>query len=140
MKGPKKTAIGLAMAAAAGIVIAQPALAQQVEAGDETLFAQTLSQGESVRAIAELKTALEQYPGDPAILINLGIAYAQAGASAEARESFEAALSNRDVVELETAEGDMTDSRRLARRALAMLERGKFRSQAASSTQFTLRD
>ena len=133
-------ALGAGIALASTTLFAQPALAQANPAGDESLAAETLSDGESVRAIALLKAALEKQPGDPALLINLGIAYAQAGSDAEARSSFEAALSSREVVELQTANGRDTDSRRLARRALAMLERGEFRTTESSSRQFTLRD
>ena len=85
-----------------------------------------------------LKAELEEHPGDPALLINLGIAYAQNGSTAEARKSFEAALASREVVELETANGTATDSRRLARRALAMLSRGEFRPSGAGSDRLTL--
>ena len=46
----------------------------------------------------------------------------------------------RDVIELETANGSTTDSRRLARHALAMLDRGEFRPARHTSEQFTLRD
>jgi hypothetical protein len=63
---------------------------------------------------------------DPARSINLGIAYARKGDDALARQLFEAARDSAERVELETAEGDWIDSRRLARQALAMLERGEF--------------
>ncbi len=76
---------------------------------------------------------------DPATLINLGIAHAQRGNEAAARTMFEAAMRAPVVVELETADGLVTDSRRLARRALRMLARGEFRSpqQAASQLSFS---
>ncbi len=131
---------GLALALVSSAAIAQPAMAQGQSSDDESLAAQTLSDGESVRAIAMLKTALEQEPNDPALLINLGIAYAQSGNDAEARASFEAAFANQDMMELETANGQETDSRRLARRALGMLERGEFRQNARETRQFTLRE
>jgi hypothetical protein len=38
------------------------------------------------------------------------------------------------VVELDTADGSATDSRRLARKALKMLERGEFRSRSEQLT------
>ena len=68
------------------------------------------------------------------------IAQAQRGNNAEARTLFEAAMRSREVVDLETANGSATDSRRLARLALAMLDRGEFRSEARTASQFTLRD
>lgn len=138
MTRPTLKPLSVALALAGAAVLSQPAFAQEAATGDEGLAAATLSEGESVRAIAMLKTALEEHPGDPAILINLGIAYAQAGSDAEARASFEAALASREVVELQTASGRDTDSRRLARRALGMLERGEFRPTASS--RFSLRE
>ncbi|MFA6219060.1 MAG: tetratricopeptide repeat protein [Erythrobacter sp.] len=63
---------------------------------------------------------------DPARLINRGIALARLGRYDEARADFEAAAAARESVELETAAGDWVDSRRLARRAIAMLEKGEF--------------
>ena len=43
-------------------------------------------------------------------------------------------------VELDTADGTATDSRRLARKALKMLDRGEFRTAALSTGQLTYRD
>jgi len=132
--------VGLAMALVSSAALALPAMAQTPQSGDETLAAETLSAGESIRAISMLRTALEEQPNDPALLINLGIAYAQSGNDAEARASFEAAFASRTVIELETANGDSMDSQRLARRALGMLERGEFRETVPVPRQLTLRD
>ena len=77
---------------------------------------------------------------DPAELINIGIAYAQTGEEAKARAAFEAALACGEVVDIETADGSATDSRRLARKALRMLARGEFRADGARSAQLTRRD
>ncbi len=63
---------------------------------------------------------------DPARLINHGIALARTGDYEAARADFEAAAAARDSVELETADGKWVDSRRLARKALAMLDKGEF--------------
>ncbi|MBU7581109.1 MAG: tetratricopeptide repeat protein, partial [Porphyrobacter sp.] len=79
-------------------------------------------------------------PHDAAVLINLGIAYAQAGHDAKARAAFEQALACHEVIELDTADGSATDSRRLARKAIKMLERGEFRPAAARAGQLTYRD
>ncbi|WP_324826721.1 hypothetical protein [Qipengyuania zhejiangensis] len=70
---------------------------------------------------------------DPARLINHGIALARLGRFDEARTELEAAANSRESVDLETAEGDWVDSRRLARRALAMLEAGDFSRYYAMS-------
>jgi tetratricopeptide (TPR) repeat protein len=112
---------------------AQPGLVGQ---GDE-LAAQPLAAGRKDEALAVLERASAADPHDPAVLINLGIAYAHKGEEAKARAAFEAALACREVVELETADGTVTDSRRLARKALRMLARGEFRPR---SQQLTYRD
>ncbi len=121
-------------------VAAAPALAQSDQWGDSMntvgLAAQTLADGETTRAIALLKAELAQDPDDPALLINLGIAQAQAGMEEQARASFNSALASRNPVELATANGRLTDSRSLARQAIVMLDRGEFRS----TSQLTLRD
>ncbi|WP_416228124.1 tetratricopeptide repeat protein [Qipengyuania sp. ASV99] len=132
------TPVGLTALFAASVTMAQTSDPSAVVSADAGLAAETLADGESVRAIAMLKAELAEYPGDPALLINLGIAYAQSGSIAEARKSFEAALEAREVVELETANGSATDSRRLARRALAMLSRGEFRPAGSGNDQLTM--
>ncbi|MEM7781016.1 MAG: tetratricopeptide repeat protein [Pseudomonadota bacterium] len=137
-----KHTFGLAGIAALGLCLGAPLAAQNAPSGevseDADLAADTLSEGQTAAAITMLEAELEQAPGDPALLINLGIAHAQTGNAGEARANFEAAMRSRTVVELETANGTTTDSRRLARRALSMLERGAFRQE--SSSQLTLRD
>ncbi len=89
-----------------------------------------LVDGRDTAAIAAIMDNDQIENDDPARLINLGIAYARKGDAALARQLFEAARDNRSRFELETAEGQWVDSRRLAAQALAMLERGEF---AASS-------
>lgn len=135
----QKTRIGFIGMVAFGLSLMAPAYAQQIEASDEGLASETLADGQSLRAISMLEAELAQHPGDPALLINLGIAHAQRGNDAEARTSFEAALASRNVIELETADGRTTDSRRLARQAIAMLDRGEFRP-VGQTDQFSLRD
>ncbi len=137
---PIKTPIALTALFAATAAFAQPVEVAASEPTDEGLAAVSLLAGESVRAIAMLQSELEQYPNDPALLINLGIAYAQAGNEAEARTAFRAAIAVRDSLDLETADGTTTESRLLARRAIAMLNRGEFRSGQRRSGQFTLND
>lgn len=112
-----------------------------VSSGDgKDLAAQTLAAGNQDEALATLIRATAANPHDPAVLINLGIAYAHKGDEAKARAAFEAALACHEVVELDTADGSETDSRRLARKALKMLERGEFRSQAMRGEQLTYRN
>jgi Tfp pilus assembly protein PilF len=104
------------------------------------LAVQPLTSGRAAQAIAMLEQASAADPQDAAVLINLGIAYAHAGDEARARAAFERALACNDVIELETADGSATDSRRLARKAIKMLERGEFRGAPARGEQLTLAD
>ena len=60
----------------------------------------------------------------PAQLINLGIAYARQGDSRRARVLFRKAANAEEIYSLETASGTWTNSRVLARRALASLDSG----------------
>ena len=78
-------------------------------------------------AIIALEAERKSAPHDPGVLINLGIAYAHQGDDAKALDLFKAAMTSPDPIELETADGNLTDSRRLARKAMRMLERGEFR-------------
>lgn len=133
-------AAATALSLAAGAPLAAQSATAVEPADDAGLAAQPLSDGQAERAITMLEAELAQHPGDPALLINLGIAHAQSGNDGEARVNFEAAMRSRTVVELETASGTTTDSRRLARRALSMLERGAFDAEATKASQLTLRD
>lgn len=133
-----KNWFGLAALAASACALSAPVVAQEASVRDADLAAETLSDGRTLQAISQLEAQLQANPGDPALLINLGIAQAQRGQTAEARTSFEAAMRSREVVELETADGSETDSRRLARLALAMLDRGDFRPEPTNQSRFTL--
>lgn len=123
------TAIALALFAAPLAAAAAPELAVQ-----------PLVSGRADQALATLEKASADAPHDAAVLINLGIAYAQAGDDAKARAAFEQALACHEVIELDTADGTATDSRRLARKAIKMLERGEFRPAPVRGEQLTLRD
>lgn len=81
-----------------------------------------LDRGDEAAAIATLSEA----EGNPAQLINLGIAYAREGETSQARAMFEAAMRSDERLQLETADGRWEDSRWLAREALARLDRGDF--------------
>ena len=137
------TAFALALIAApmpvaplADVVVAH----MQPPAEASELAAQPLSAGHGAEALVALERASTANPHDPAVLINLGIAYAQAGDEANARAAFERAAACHEVVELDTADGSATDSRRLARKALKMLARGEFRPANARAGQLTYRD
>ncbi|MXO75846.1 tetratricopeptide repeat protein [Altererythrobacter aerius] len=70
----------------------------------------------------EANAALDE--GDPARLINLGVAYARQGDTERARTMFERAAAADARADLETATGEWADSRNLALRALASINRG----------------
>jgi Tfp pilus assembly protein PilF len=101
------------------------------------LAAQPLAAGRMDEALAVLERASAADPHDAAVLINLGIAYAQAGDEVKARAAFQQALACDEVIELDTADGTATDSRRLARKALKMLDRGEFRAVPERAGQLT---
>jgi tetratricopeptide (TPR) repeat protein len=130
------TAFAIALIVAAPL--AQPAAAHLQQPVQLTeLAAQPLAAGRGDQALVMLEKASAADPHDAAVLINLGIAYAQMGDETKARAAFEQALACHEVVELDTADGSATDSRRLARKAIKMLDRGEFRS---NSQQLTYRD
>lgn len=104
------------------------------------LAARTLAAGRAEEALVTLEKSSIADPHDAAVLINLGIAYAQAGDEAKARAAFQQAVTCHEVIDLDTADGTATDSRRLARKAIRMLDRGEFRSVSARAGTLTLRD
>jgi len=135
--------LALALAAASPLAEAREAPVSPAGAAPEAtseLAARALGAGRADEAVAALEKASAANPRDAAVLINLGIAYAQTGDEARARDAFRQALACEEVVELTTAEGLATDSRRLARKALKMLERGEFRTAAMSAGQLSYRD
>lgn len=104
---------------------------------DQDLAVSAIAQGHQDEAIAALEAALAADPHDPALMINLGIAYAHNHEDARAHQMFKAALTSPKPIELDTVSGTSTDSRRLARKAMKMLERGEFRPV---NERLTLRD
>lgn len=132
----------LLTALALALVAANPSvgmLAAQLSDAPE-LAAQTLAAGRAEEALATLEKANVSAPHDAAVLINLGIAYAHAGQEAKARMAFDQAIACHEVIELDTADGTSTDSRRLARKAIRMLDRGEFRTASARASTLTFRD
>jgi tetratricopeptide (TPR) repeat protein len=125
---------------AAALALALFAASPFASAATPELAVQPLVAGQADQALAMLERASVADPHDPAVLINLGIAYAQAGQDTKARAAFEQALACHEVIELDTVDGTATDSRRLARRAIKMLERGEFRPASARGEQLTYRD
>ena len=82
-----------------------------------------LAAGQTDSAIVQLEASLEETPGDPAQLINLGTAYARAGRMDEARDAFREAISAQDRYRVQLPDGSWEDSRRVARLALDSLDR-----------------
>ena len=82
----------------------------------------TLASGETRSAIVQLERARTQNPGDPALLINLGAAYAAVGEYELAQQAYRDAIASDDRYELELANGDWIDSRRAAQMALLSLD------------------
>ncbi|QYJ06786.1 hypothetical protein [Qipengyuania flava] len=114
------TSIALALMAQ-GTAGAVPAPEADYDVGYEELVA---NENDAARKAIESCDTLAA--DDPARLINHGIALARTGNYDAARDQFEAAAGAGSSVELETADGRWVDSRRLARKALAMLDKGEF--------------
>ena len=120
------TTLALALLMQAPVQVSQQADAATVKPVDVAF--EELSEGNNSAAIKRIEQNAELQNDDPARLINLGIAHARQGAEREARAMFTAAAQTDTRYRLETAQGEWIDSRVLARRALAMLDRGEFRT------------
>ncbi len=83
---------------------------------------ETIASGEAREAIVRLEQARAENPGDPALLINLGAAYAAVGDYQLAEQAYRDAIASDDRYELELASGEWVDSRHAARLALLSLE------------------
>ena len=81
-----------------------------------------LTQGETDTAIARLEANLVENPDDPALLINLGSAWAVRGDQEKAAAYYRAAAGSDVRYRLELADGEWIDSRAAARLALRKLE------------------
>tara|TARA_A100001391_G_scaffold1033_3_gene1423 strand:+ start:18026 stop:18400 length:375 start_codon:yes stop_codon:yes gene_type:complete len=81
-----------------------------------------LTQGETDAAITRLEANLVQNPEDPALLINLGSAWAVRGDKEKAADYYRAAARSDVRYQLELADGEWVDSRAAARLALRALD------------------
>ena len=97
-------------------VIGAPENVEQQDVAFEALNA-----GEARAAVARLEALRAENPGDLALLINLGSAYAQLGDVARAEECYRAAADSDVRYQLEMADGSWIDSRRAAQTALRQL-------------------
>ncbi|VWX48950.1 hypothetical protein [Novosphingobium sp. 9U] len=82
-----------------------------------------LAAGNAVAALRKLEEPSVDR-SDPAVLINLGSAYARQGATDKALAALRAAVTSSERYDLELADGSWMDSREVARIALAKLQRG----------------
>ena len=92
-----------------------------------------LASGNAAAAISKIEKDQAREGDHPARLINLGVAYAREGRTADARAMFETVARSDTRYRLETADGGWMDSRDLARRALAMLDNGELTSARLAS-------
>ena len=116
----------IALQALVALMVAQaapPALMAGMSADNQRDAAyEQLTQGETDAAIARLEANLAQNPEDPALLINLGSAWAVRGDKAKAADYYRAAARSEVRYRLELADGEWIDSRAAARLALRTLE------------------
>ena len=110
------------LSAAAAVATIQPA---------QDVAYEELVAGRNQAAIASIEANTDLDTDSPARLINLGVAHARSGNTERARSMFTAVATSRDVVEMETANGEWVTSRDLANRALAMLNAGEFSTKMA---------
>ncbi|MEO7553764.1 MAG: tetratricopeptide repeat protein [Alteraurantiacibacter sp.] len=97
-------------------VIGTPDGAEQTEVAYDSLAA-----GDAAEAVTNLEMLRADNPGDPALLINLGSAYAALGDVARAEAAFREAADSDTRYQLELADGSWVDSRRAAQTALRQL-------------------
>lgn len=81
----------------------------------------TLAAGEAQAAVDRLEALRAENPDDPALLINLGSAYAELQQLDRAEAMFRAAAASQVRYQLELADGSWVDSRRAAQTALRQL-------------------
>jgi Flp pilus assembly protein TadD len=115
---------GIALALTAAF-IAAPAFAETAEPDRVDVAFEALAEGRTAEAVVQLQQSGGDKTEDPAVLINLGTAYARQGRIEEARQMFEAAMASSDRYDLELADGSWVDSRVAARMALANLTESK---------------
>lgn len=109
----------------ASALVGQAALipaAEPVAAGplSEVAYSE-LASGQSEAALRKLKASGAKQSVDPAVLINLGAAYAATGQSAKAINAYRAAIACRERYDLQLSDGTWMDSRLAARTALKRL-------------------
>ena len=111
-------AIAALLSTQAGIAAQAPEQAiEQLDVGYDEL-----ASGKTDLAIARIEAQLQDNPDDPALLINLGSAWASKGEFEKAAEFYNRAARSDVRYRMELADGNWVDSRRAARLALANME------------------
>ncbi|MCL6250371.1 hypothetical protein M3P36_04815 [Altererythrobacter sp. KTW20L] len=110
----------LAFAQAGSLGVIDEPMREQREVAYDALVT-----GEARAAVEALEALRADNPGDPALLINLGSAYAALGDTARAEAAYREAATSDIRYQLELADGSWTDSRRAARTALRALEQSR---------------
>lgn len=82
---------------------------------------EAIAEGRTDDAIRTIEPQLANDPHDPALLINLGAAYARRGNAEQAARAYQAAIDSETHYQLELADGTWADSRQAARRGLEAL-------------------
>lgn len=112
----------------AGALLAQAAAPLTVTGGDADrvdVAYEELITGQNREAVNILSQSRLTEKRDPCALINLGTAHARLGHKQEAASMYRAAIASRDRYDLQLADGSWMDSRRAARVAVSMLDRGE---------------
>jgi hypothetical protein len=112
---------------AAAAAQAVPAPAVSTETGVTDVAYSELVAGDADAAVRKLESEAAG-SSDPALLINLGTAYARQGATDKALAAFRAAIASPERYDLELQSGQWVDSRIAARQALANLQRASFQA------------
>lgn len=112
--------IGLVLLAAAPLVAALPAQAQ-----DSAVASTHIVQGDYARAESKLLAELRIHPGRPELLLNLAAVYAKTGRVGEARSLYTKILSKDDVL-MDLSAEQSAGSHALAQRGLRRLDAVQF--------------
>ena len=112
----------LLTASLSGVAYAQPGSSGEIGYPKGSIGYDALVAGDNQRAISQILSGETVSRRDPALLINLGQAYARTGRTAEAAELFTRAIESRESVELILADGRIMDSKEAARQAFSKLK------------------
>jgi len=104
-------------------VHAAPSMTGEISYPKESIGYEALMRGDNERAVFQIMGNEQVSSGDPAKLLNLGLAYARMGHTDDAAKIFKAVLESRDSVDLVLADGRMMNSKVAARKAYASLQR-----------------